>query len=123
MKSTLTKKLKSESKENFQVVFEQLKSILQNFETRLLLKVDKPGSYSLDAPYSEKYKRELFFGAAQVKKNYVSYYLFPVYMFPELLKGMSPELKKRMQGKSCFNLVRVQFPDACVGELHFYIAR
>ncbi len=105
MKSTLKKKAKS--KEDFQPVFEQLKSTLQNFEARLLLKVDKPGSYSLDAPYSEKYKRELFFGAAQVKKNYVSYYLFPVYMFPELLKGMSPSLKKRMQGKSCFNFTSI----------------
>ncbi len=26
------------------------------------------------------------------------------YCFPELLKGMSPELKKHMQGKACFNL-------------------
>jgi hypothetical protein len=97
----------NKSKEDLQPVFSQLKSILQNFEPRLLLKVDKPGSYSLDAPYSEKYKRELFFGAAQVKKNYMSYYLFPVYMFPELLKGISPELKKRMQGKSCFNFTSI----------------
>ena len=34
----------------------------------------------------------------------------PVYMFPELLKGMSPELKKHMQGKSCFNFKKVE-PD------------
>jgi hypothetical protein len=27
----------------------------------------------------------------------------PVYSQPALLEGMSPELKKRMQGKSCFN--------------------
>jgi len=27
----------------------------------------------------------------------------PVYMFPELLAGISKELKQRMQGKSCFN--------------------
>jgi hypothetical protein len=27
----------------------------------------------------------------------------PVYVFPVLLKNISPELKKRMQGKSCFN--------------------
>ncbi len=27
----------------------------------------------------------------------------PAYMFPELLAGISPGLKKRMQGKSCFN--------------------
>lgn len=103
----LKKEAKTESKEDFQAVFERLKSILQNFESRLLLKVDKPGSYSLDAPYSEKYKKELLFAAAQVKKNYVSYHLFPVYMFPELLKGISPKLKKRMQGKSCFNFTSI----------------
>jgi len=49
----------------------------------------------------------IFFGAAQIKKNYVSFYLMPVYMFPELLKGISPELKKHMQGKSCFNFKKV----------------
>jgi hypothetical protein len=27
----------------------------------------------------------------------------PVYVFPDLLDSTSPELKKRMQGKSCFN--------------------
>ena len=33
----------------------------------------------------------------------MSYHLMPVYAFPGLLKGMTPELKRRMQGKSCFN--------------------
>jgi len=32
----------------------------------------------------------------------------PVYMHPELLKRVSPELKKRMQGKSCFNFSSVE---------------
>ena len=36
-------------------------------------------------------------------KRYVSFYLMSVYACPDLLEGMSPELKKRMQGKSCFN--------------------
>lgn len=30
-----------------------------------------------------------------------------MYVFPELLDGISPELKKRMQGKSCFNFKAV----------------
>ena len=30
--------------------------------------------------------------------------------YPELLKGISPELKKHMQGKSCFNFKKVE-PD------------
>lgn len=45
----------------------------------------------------------MFFGATRVMKNCVSYYLMPVYVFPALLKGISPGLKKRMQSKSCFN--------------------
>lgn len=32
-----------------------------------------------------------------------NYYLETASAFPELLKGMSPELKRRMQGKSCLN--------------------
>jgi hypothetical protein len=34
----------------------------------------------------------------------------PVYVKPELLSGMSPGLKKRMQGKSCFNFTTVDEP-------------
>ena len=38
----------------------------------------------------------------------VSFHLMPVYASPELLMKMSPELKKRMQGKSCFNFKSVE---------------
>ncbi len=31
----------------------------------------------------------------------------PVYMYPALLDGASDELKRRMQGKSCFNFTSV----------------
>ncbi len=31
------------------------------------------------------------------------HWMMPVYVQPELLAGMSAELKARMQGKSCFN--------------------
>ena len=93
---------------NFPIVFEQLKSIFKPYEKDLTVTADTAADYSLDGPYSEKYKKVLFFGAAQIKKNYVSFYLMPVYMFPDLLKSISPELKKRMQGKSCFNFKKVE---------------
>ena len=88
---------------NFTPVFEALKKILKRHAARLTVTADQPGNYSLNAAYSEKYKQDIFFGAVSLKKNYVSYYLMPVYMFPDLLKSASPELKRRMQGKSCFN--------------------
>ncbi len=50
-----------------------------------------------------------------VKKRYVSYHLMPVYAFPDLLDGASPRLRKRMQGKSCFNFTRLD--DEMVAEL------
>jgi hypothetical protein len=93
---------------DFLVVFEELKSILKPFESELNVTADTSIAYSLDGPYSEKWEKPLFFGAAQIKKNYVSFYLMPVYMFPELLKDISPDLKKRMQGKSCFNFKKVE---------------
>ena len=96
------------SKNDFSSVFEQLKSILKPYAEKMTLKVDTSDTYYIDGPYSEKWKKQLFFGSAQVKKNYVSFYLMPVYMYPELLQDISPELRKRMQGKSCFNFKKVE---------------
>lgn len=50
-----------------------------------------------------KNKQRLFFAAVRVGKAYVSFHLMPVYASSDLSKSISPELKKRMQGKSCFN--------------------
>lgn len=44
-----------------------------------------------------------FFGAVKVSGRKHLFHFMPVYDFPELLAGISPALKKRMQGKSCFN--------------------
>ena len=92
----------------FPHIFEKLKSILKPYSSKLLIKGDSAEGFSLDGAYSEKWKKELFFGATQIKKNYVSFYLMPVYMYPDLLKNISPELKKHMQGKSCFNFKKVE---------------
>lgn len=94
----------------FPAVFESLKAILEPYAGKLTVKTDKADLYYLDAAYSEKWKKELFFASAQVKKNYVSFYLMPVYMFPDLLTNISPELKKHMQGKSCFNFKKMEEP-------------
>ncbi len=91
--------------------FAALRKILASHAKELKVTADGPKGYSLNTPYSMKWKKELFFGAVQVMKNYVSFHLFPVYMFPDLLDGISEELKARMQGKSCFNF---RAPDAAL---------
>jgi hypothetical protein len=63
--------------------------------------------YLLNTRHIMKNKQPLCFGGVRLGKNYVSFYLMTVYASPDLLKAMSPELKKRMQGKSCFNFKEV----------------
>jgi hypothetical protein len=96
------------SNNDFPIVFEQLKNILKPYAKKLTLKADTSDTYYLDGPYSEKWQKQLFFASTVVRKNYVSFYLMPVYMYPDLLQDISPELKKRMQGKSCFNFKKVE---------------
>ena len=96
------------AKTEFPLVFEHLKSILTPYAKTMTVKQDTDNAFYLDAPYSEKWKKELYFGSVHIKKNYVSFYLMPVYMYPDLLKNISPELKKQMQGKSCFNFKKIE---------------
>ncbi len=91
------------TQEDFRIIFEQFKPILQKYESRLVVTQNGTDGYSLNTPFSAKWGKELFFGAVQIKKNYVSFHLMPIYMYPDLLDGISDNLRKRMQGKSCFN--------------------
>ncbi|MFZ5826599.1 MAG: hypothetical protein ACOY94_20085 [Bacillota bacterium] len=94
----------------FPAIFTRLKTILEPHAPRLVVKTDTADTYYLDTAYIQKNKLPIFFGSVQVKKNYVSFYLFPVYVFPDLLDLVSPELRRRMQGKSCFNFTRLDEP-------------
>jgi hypothetical protein len=90
-------------------VFDQLKGIMDPFAADLVVVQDTPENFYLDSPVQQK-KKNVFFGAVQTRKNYVSYHLMPVYIFPELLEDVSEGLKQRLQGKSCFNFTAVDEP-------------
>jgi len=70
---------------------------------RLVVIHDEPGKYSLGTHAVRKDGHRIWFGGVEIKKNYVSAHLIPVYSHPKLLKGVSDGLRRRMQGKSCFN--------------------
>lgn len=91
-------------------VFFELKSVMAAYAAKLEVKTDTAAEYYLDTRHIQKNNKPLFFGAVQTKKNYVSFHLMPVYVEPMLLEAISPALKKRMQGKSCFNFVTVDKP-------------
>ena len=77
----------------FEDVFKELHSILKKYEKKLNVVTDKPDNYYLNAPNLVQNKKPMFFGAATIKKNSVSFHLMPVYVNPELLESISPELK------------------------------
>ncbi len=90
-----------------QRVFDTLRPLLAEHEGEMEVVHDAPGIYYLNTlTGSSGNKQPLFFGGVEIKKNYVSFHLFPVYMYPELLEGIGA-LKKRMQGKSCFNFRKI----------------
>jgi len=90
-------------RKDFPETFNSLKSLLKKYENSLRVIADKNDNFSLNAGFDDKRKADIYFGAVQIKKNYVSYHLMPIYINPKLLDGISSELKKKMQGKSCFN--------------------
>ena len=96
-------------------LFDRLTAIFAPYRSTLIAKADEPGNLYLQTPPCPAYPSGLFFGAVKTGKRYVSFHLMPVYVHPDLLDGMSPELRKRMQGKSCFNFTRRD--DALFAEL------
>ena len=88
-------------------VFDALRALLVDRVAGLDVKRDEPGDYYVDTFHLRDNKQALFFGAVKTGKRYVSYHLMPVYVNPGLLDGLSPELRKRMQGKSCFNFTKI----------------
>ncbi|MFN7725838.1 MAG: hypothetical protein ACK5QH_12290 [Rubrivivax sp.] len=89
-------------------VYAALHGVLAPYAAKLDTKKDDGTELYVDTHHVQKNKKPLFFGAVQVKKAYVSFHLMPVYLQPALLAAVSPALKARMQGKSCFNFAVVE---------------
>jgi hypothetical protein len=91
-------------------VFTALRAVLSPYEEMLARKTSTAGYYYLESRTPTYKNRPMFFAAVRTGKNYVSYHLMPLAGSAEMLKAMSPELKKRMQGKACFNFTVVNEP-------------
>jgi len=92
----------------FPVVAARLRAILEPYGDRLLWQADPAGGAKLErAPGGHPWD---YIAGVRLGKSYVSYYLMPVYAMPKLVETISPELRRRMQGKACFNFTRVDEP-------------
>lgn len=92
---------------NFGGVFGVLKPVLAKYAKQMSVKADTPIEYTLvtksASPFHQHKGQPLYFGSVRLGKAYVSFHLVPLYMCPTLTKSISAALKKRMQGKACFN--------------------
>jgi hypothetical protein len=92
---------------DFANTFSALKEILTPYAAKDMRVVhDKPDYYCLETRFSVMGRGPLMFGAARKGKRYVSYHLVPLYMNQPLQNKVSPELKRRKQGKACFNFAK-----------------
>lgn len=84
-------------------LFVALRDLLLRYSSKLSVVHDDEGHFYANGQNSDAKGRAQFFGAVKISGRKHSFHFMPVYDFPELLAGISPALKKRMQGKSCFN--------------------
>ena len=97
--------------DDFAKAFFALKMVFTKYEKYLHVNADTREKYYLETRSSSYKGKPLFFGAVVRGRAYVSFHLMPLYWEPSLAKGISAELKKRMQGKTCFNFLA---PDAAL---------
>ena len=101
-------------------VHDRLRAILSPFRDDLSVTRDGPGGLVIEVPGLEG-KPWGYVAGTRLGKRYVSFYLMPVYASADLAASISPDLRKRMQGKSCFNFTTVD--EILFGELADLAAR
>jgi hypothetical protein len=102
--------------ENLEEIFAKIKKILEKNSGNFLqkdqyigsqAKQQKPGYHlygSKEVSLFGKKPQPTYIGGVIQQKNYVSFYLSAIYSHPDLLKDISPDLKRVLKGKSCFNI-------------------
>lgn len=90
---------------DFPAVAARLRAIIEANAGGLLFSASPAGDAKLERPPGGHPWD--YVAGIRVGKSYVSYYLMPVYGIPALLDGLSPGLRRRMQGKACFNFTHI----------------
>ncbi|HXM45178.1 MAG TPA: hypothetical protein VN924_28325 [Bryobacteraceae bacterium] len=101
--------------DDFTAAFAALKPVLAKYAKRLSVKAETEREYTLltkaPSPFPQHKGHPMYFGSVRLGKAYVSFHLMPLYMCPALTSTVPPGLKRRMQGKTCFNFKTVPEPE------------
>lgn len=89
-------------------VYNDIRSLLLKYAPPLVRRFDDGKRFEL---WSEKpvvilgrKKKEVFFAAVIIQKEFVGFYFMPVYTDVEMIRVIQPELRKLLKGKSCFHI-------------------
>jgi hypothetical protein len=97
------------ARDAFNATFKTLRAVLKRHGKKLVVTADTPTDFMVaSGTMTDRSGRPLFVAGVQIRKQYVSYHLMPVYGIPALAKTISPGLRKRMQGKACFNFTTIE---------------
>lgn len=105
-----TKKTATPSAGSAPTLFSALRAMLLPHRSSLSVVHDDPEHFYANCARSDAKGKEQFFCAIKVSGRKHLFHFMPVYDFPELIDTISPALKKRMQGKSCFNFDTIEPP-------------
>ncbi|KQT33551.1 hypothetical protein ASG29_05820 [Sphingomonas sp. Leaf412] len=99
----------------FEQVHAMLRAIMLASAADQSVTRDEPGDLIVRTNAMDEKGQSGWFGTVTIRKSYVAYHLMPLYDAPDLAADLSPGLRKRRQGKTCFNFTRPD--DALFAEL------
>jgi hypothetical protein len=92
-------------------IFKRLKDILKKYENPLTARIDLDSRYDLwsikDVIIQGKKRKEVFFVGLIIQSDYVGLYYMPVYSDEDIKGLFGEELLKRLKGKSCFHIKKL----------------
>lgn len=84
-------------------LFTQLRPILERDGTTLVVVRDRPGDIQVETTKAGPSGTHMWFGAVQQRAEHVSVHLMPLVSHPDLIDGVSDDLRSLLLGRSCFN--------------------
>jgi len=96
---------------NFQEIFVSLRQMMLSAASGEVIAKDLPGDLVIRTRRIDpRTEAPGWFGTVTIKKSYVACHLIGLYDHPELAAEISDGLRKRQQGKTCFNFRKLD-PD------------
>ena len=102
----------AEDKEKMLVeIFQRMRQKISKYAPPFEIRIDEERRYELwsvkELVIEGRKRKEVFFAALIIQKDYVGFYFMPVYAEAELAQVFGADLRKRLKGKSCFHVKKL----------------